>query len=71
MTYLPSLLACAVCMAPGHKTTEAIGYAILALLLVMVPLFIGVIAFFVKINRRARAFAAATAAAEVEPDTLA
>ena len=52
-------LACAVCMAPGHKTTEAIGFAILALLLVMVPVFVGVIAFFVKINRRAKAFAAA------------
>ena len=51
--------ACAVCMAPGHKTTEAIGYAILALLLVMVPVFGGVIAFFVKINRRAKAVAAA------------
>lgn len=45
-------------MAPGHKTTEAIGYAILALLLFMVPLFVGVIAFFIKINRRARAVAA-------------
>ena len=52
-------LACAVCMAPGHKTTEAIGFAILALLLVMVPVFVGVISFFVKINRRAKAFAAA------------
>ena len=50
--------ACAVCMAPGHKTTEAIGFAILALLLVMVPIFVGVIAFFVKINRRAKALAA-------------
>jgi cbb3-type cytochrome oxidase subunit 3 len=46
-------------MAPGHKTTEAIGFAILALLLVMVPVFVGVIAFFVKINRKAKAFAAA------------
>jgi len=52
-------VACAVCMAPGHKTTEAIGFAILALLLVMVPVFVGVIAFFVKINRKAKAFAAA------------
>ena len=55
-------LACAVCMAPGHKTTEAIGYAILALLLIMIPLFAGVIAFFITINRRARAVAAAAAA---------
>lgn len=56
-------LACAVCMAPGHKTTEAIGYAILALLLIMVPVFGGLVAFFVKINRRAKAHAAAEAQA--------
>ncbi len=49
-----SILACAVCMAPGHKTSEAIGYAILALLLFMVPLFAGVVAFFINLNRRAR-----------------
>jgi cbb3-type cytochrome oxidase subunit 3 len=45
-------------MAPGHKTTEAIGYAILALLLFMVPLFIGLVAFVINLNRRARAVAA-------------
>lgn len=50
-------------MAPGHKTTEAIGYAILALLLVMVPVFGGLIAFFVKINRCAKAHAAEEAQA--------
>ena len=51
------LFACSVCMAPGHVTTEAIGYAILALLLILGPLLVGVIAFFVKINRHAKAFA--------------
>lgn len=59
---LPSLVACAVCMAPGHKTSEAIGYAIMALLIIMVPLFVGVIAFFVKINRHAKAYEKARAA---------
>ena len=52
-------LACAVCMVPGHKTTEAIGYAILALLLVMLPVFGGLVAFFYKLNKRAKAVAAA------------
>ena len=58
MASFSSFLACAVCMAPGHKTTEAIGYAILALLLFMVPLFIGLVAFVINLNRRARAVAA-------------
>ncbi len=44
-------------MSPGHRTTEAVGYAILALLLIMVPMFIGVVAFFVRLNRRAKAYA--------------
>lgn len=56
-TSFSSLLACAVCMSPGHRTTEAVGYAILALLLIMVPMFIGVVAFFVRLNRRAKAYA--------------
>ena len=45
-------------MAPGHKTTEAIGYAIMALLIIMIVVLGGVIAFFVNINRRAKAVAA-------------
>ena len=52
------VLACAVCLGPGHQTAEAVGYAILALLVMMVPLFIGVMAFFIKIHRRAKAVAA-------------
>ena len=52
-------LACAVCMAPGHKTTEAVGYAILALLLFMLPVFLGLVAFVIKLNRHAKAAALA------------
>ncbi|MDB4627259.1 hypothetical protein OAE46_01355 [bacterium] len=51
--------ACAVCMAPGHKTTEAIGYAIMALLIIMLAVLGGVVYFFVSINRRAKAVASA------------
>ena len=59
MTFSFFTLACAVCMASGHKTTEAIGYAIMALLIIMLVVLSGVVAFFVNINRRAKAFAAA------------
>jgi heme/copper-type cytochrome/quinol oxidase subunit 2 len=46
-------------LAPGHKTTEAIGYAIMALLIIMLAVLGGVVYFFVSINRRAKAVASA------------
>ncbi len=54
-----NLLACAVCFQPGHIWSDATGWAILVMLLVLLPIFGGVIAFFITIARRARAVAAA------------
>ena len=54
-----NLIACAVCFQPGHLWSDAAGWAILVLLLVMVPVFGGLVAFFITIARRAKAAAAA------------
>ena len=52
-------------MAPGHRTSEAIGYAILILLAFLLPVFGGLIAFIVSLARKSKA------AAALSPDELA
>jgi len=50
-----TVLACAVCFQPGHILSEATGWAILVMLLVLLPIFGGLVAFFITIARRAKA----------------
>ena len=54
-----TILACAVCFQPGHILSEAPGWAILVMLLILLPVFGGLVAFFVTIARRAKAASAA------------
>ena len=64
------LFSCAVCMAPGHITAEAMGWAILVLLCILLPLLGGIIAVFVSIARKAKRVAALEAENEdLEPST--
>ena len=54
-----NLFACAVCFQPGHMWSDATGWAILVMLLILLPIFGGLIAFFITIARRAKAAGAA------------
>lgn len=48
-------------MAPGHRTSEAIGVAILIMLGVLVPVLGGIGAFIFHLARRSKQIAAAKA----------
>ena len=54
MPDLLNIIACAVCVGMGseHQDTVALSYAILFLLLVIVPLLTMIIFFFVRIAKR-------------------
>ena len=48
------LLACPVCIgAPGHQTTEAMGWAVLFMLGVLLPVLGGFVGFMIYLVRRA------------------
>ncbi|HUF61314.1 MAG TPA: hypothetical protein VMN36_04510 [Verrucomicrobiales bacterium] len=49
------LLACPVCFgAPGHQTTEALGWAVLFMLGILIPVLGGFLSFMIYLIRRAR-----------------
>lgn len=50
-------IACAVCMGTGpeHKDSVAAGYAMLVMLLIIIPMLCGIIFLFVRIAKRENA----------------
>ena len=51
-----NILACSVCMGvgPEHKDSVAAGYAMLVMLLIIIPMLCGIIFFFRRIALRER-----------------
>ena len=49
-------LACSVCMGagPDHKDSVAAGYAMLVMLLIIIPMLIAIIFFITRIAKRER-----------------
>ena len=56
ITALPEILACSVCMGTGkdHLDSVAAGYAMLVMLLLIIPLLCSIILFIVRIAKRER-----------------
>ncbi len=51
------LMACAVCFQPGHRTSEAVGWAILVLLVIVTCVLGGLVALMIHLARRSKAVA--------------
>lgn len=56
MTLLPEILACSVCMGAGpeHKDSVAAGYAMLVMLVIIIPMLCAIIFFIRRMAIRER-----------------
>lgn len=57
MIVLPEILACSVCMGigPEHRDSVAAGYAMLVMLLIILPMLCGIIFFITRMAKREKA----------------
>ena len=57
MTATLNILACAVCMGsgPDHKDSVAAGYAMLVMLVIIIPMLTGIIFFITRMAKRENA----------------
>ncbi len=57
MISLPNILACSVCMGTGkeHLDSVAAGYAMLVMLVIIIPMLVSIIFFIARMARRENA----------------
>ena len=57
MISLPNILACSVCMGTGkeHLDSVAAGYAMLVMLVIIIPMLVAIIFFIARMARRENA----------------